>query len=169
VAWSALDAVLASKPDMYGVWLSKQSSGFCATGSQMARVHASRENRCPICGLVERAAHLNVCPSVVRTRLPTEGTELLENWLYQDGRTDRELAYWLIKYILFGGTQHMASLGPMSSFFRKILSISRQCPARCIGLRSAKTLLDGGNSWKAKSPMKLLRFGTHIVPHHLAA
>jgi hypothetical protein len=99
VAWSALDAVMASKPDVYGVWLSKQSSGFCATGSQtqMARVHASRENRCPNCGLVERAAHLNVCPSVVRTRLLTEGTELLENWLYQDGRTDRELAYWLIK------------------------------------------------------------------------
>ena len=115
VAWSALDAVLASKPDMYGVWLSKQSSGFCATGSQMARVHASRENRCPNCGLVERAAHLNVCPSVVRTRLLTEGTELLENWLYQDGRTDGELAYWLIKYILFRGTQPMASLGPMSS------------------------------------------------------
>ena len=115
VAWSALDAVLASKPDMYGVWLSKQSSGFCATGSQMARVHASRENRCPNCGLVERAAHLNVCPSVVRTRLLTEGTELLENRLYQDGRTDGELAYWLIKYILFRGTQPMASLGPMSS------------------------------------------------------
>ena len=115
VAWSALDAVLASKPDMYGVWLSKQSSGFCATGSQMARVHASRENRCPNCGLVERAAHLNVCPSVVRTRLLTEGMELLENWLYQDGRTDGELAYWIIKYILFRGTQPMASLGPMSS------------------------------------------------------
>ena len=35
--------------------------------------------------------------------------------IYQDGRTDRELANWLIKYILFRGTRPMASLGPMSN------------------------------------------------------
>jgi len=80
----------------------------------MARMNASRENKCPNCGLVERATHLNVCPSVARTRLLTEGTELLENWLYQDCRTNRELAYWLIKYILLRGTRPMASLRPMS-------------------------------------------------------
>jgi hypothetical protein len=69
------------------------------------------------------SAHHNVCPSVVRTRLLTEGTELLENWLYQYGRTDRELAYWLIKYILFRGTRPMASLGPMSNIMhRAVLS-----------------------------------------------
>jgi len=86
-----------------------------ASGSQMARVHARRENKCPTCGFVERAAHLNVCPSVTQTRLLTEGTELLENWLYPDGRTNRELGYWVIKYILFRGNQPMASLGPMSN------------------------------------------------------
>jgi hypothetical protein len=31
VAWSTLDAVLRTKPDMFQVWLSKQLIGICAT------------------------------------------------------------------------------------------------------------------------------------------
>ena len=71
------------------------------------------DDKCPNCGLVEKAEHLNVCPSESRTKLPEEGVELLEQWLGQDACTNSELAYWIPKYILFQGQHLMASLGPM--------------------------------------------------------
>ena len=73
------------------------------------------DDKCPNCGLVEKAAHLNICPSEARTKLLEEGMELLEQWLSQDACTDAEIAYWIPKYILFRGQRPMASLGPMSA------------------------------------------------------
>ena len=39
VDWRALDKCLASKSDMYGMWLTKQSTGTCATRYNMARLY----------------------------------------------------------------------------------------------------------------------------------
>ena len=38
VAWDSLRDCLDGKPDMYCVWLSKQSTGICATRSNMSRL-----------------------------------------------------------------------------------------------------------------------------------
>ena len=114
VDWAALNKTLASKPDMYGIWLSKQSSGCCATRTHMKRLQDNLDNKCPNCGRKEDAAHLMRCPSENRTKLLTEDVEHLSTWLQGDGRTNYELAYWIPKYILFRGTRPMATLGPMS-------------------------------------------------------
>lgn len=114
VDWRSLDRALATKSDMYGIWLTKQSTGTCATRYNMARLQDLVDNKCPNCGMVEKAEHLNRCPSEGRTQLLTEGVEALEEWMRQDGRTDSELAYYLPKYILLRGTRMFSSLGPMS-------------------------------------------------------
>ena len=67
---------------MYGLWLSKQSSGSCATRYNMARraktLQGRLDDKCPNCGLMEKAKHLNVCPNESRTKLLEEGVKLLE-------------------------------------------------------------------------------------------
>ena len=71
VTWELLHAMLEPKPDMYGLWLAKQSSDMCAMRYNMARrsktLQGRLDNKCPNCGLVEKAAHLNVCPSEAGT------------------------------------------------------------------------------------------------------
>ena len=114
VDWVALDKTLASKPDMYGIWLSKQSAGCCATRAHMKRLQDDLDNKCPNYGRREDASHLMRCPSENRTKLLTEDVEQLSTWLQQNRRTNYELAYWILKYILFRGTRPMATLGPMS-------------------------------------------------------
>jgi hypothetical protein len=137
---------------MYGVWLSKQSSGFCATGSQMARVHASRENRCSNCGL---SRELHTSMSALASKLGCS----LRGW-----------TSWRIVCIKMVAPIGSLLTGSSSTFCfmaHVLWHLLALCPTQCIGLRSAKTLLDGGNSWEAKSLRKLLRFRTHIVPYHL--
>ena len=51
-----------------------------------------------ICGQREIADHLMLYPNQDRTRLLKEQTENLEEWLYQDKKTEPELAYWIPKY-----------------------------------------------------------------------
>jgi hypothetical protein len=119
VAWDSLHDVLERKPDMFQLWLTKQSSGMCATRVHMSRLHDLLDNKCPNCGREERADHLNQCPSEYRTRLITEETESLEQWMRADSRTDSELAFYIPKYILFRGMRSMSSLGPMSARMAK--------------------------------------------------
>ena len=69
---------------------------------------------CPKCGRTEMAAHLCLCPSKDRTKLFLESTDELQDWLDQDNKTERELAYWIPKYILMRGTKNMAEMGCMS-------------------------------------------------------
>ena len=80
---------------MYGMWLTKQSTGTCATRYNMAR-------------LQDLVWIINV-----------KSVESLVAWMEQDNRTDEELKYYLPKYILLRGTRSMASLGPMSLVMRR--------------------------------------------------
>ena len=99
VDWELLDATLDKKPDGYKIWLSKQHTGFCGTRLQVSYYQGlqGKQALCPNCGRKETAAHLCLCPSEDRTRLFMESTEELQDWLLQDDKTGRELAYWLPK------------------------------------------------------------------------
>ena len=120
LVWASLHKTLASKPDMYGIWLSKQSSGCCATRVHiLKRLQDHLDNKCPNCGRQEQASHLMVCPSKDRTKLLEEGVEQLTTWLHEDSRTNTELAYWIPKYVIFRGQRLMATLGPMSHAMRQ--------------------------------------------------
>ena len=57
------------------------------------------------------AEHLIVCPDADRTRLLTEQTGNLREWLENDNKTDLELAYWKIKYILLRGDKPFSENG----------------------------------------------------------
>ena len=115
VGWDWLHQVLASKPIMFRLWLSKQHSNFCATGLQLKRCKLSDDDRCPSCwSRKERARHLCECPSDSRTTLFLDNVADLESWLTLNNNTDPELAYWLIKYIMGRGKLKFAELGQLS-------------------------------------------------------
>ena len=67
VAWWALYKCLVYKPDRYGIWLLKQSSGVCATRYNMARLQDHLDNWCSNCWQVDKASYLNACPSEAQT------------------------------------------------------------------------------------------------------
>ena len=102
VDWDLLDTTLDKKPDGYKMWLSKQHTGFCGTRLQVSYYQGleGKQAWCPNCGRKEMAAHLCLCPSEDRTKLFIESTEELQDWLFKDDKTGRELAHWLPKYIL---------------------------------------------------------------------
>ena len=116
VSWKSLDATLKTKPDNFGLWLSKQSAGVCATRANLARIQDLLDDKCPNCEQrQETASHLNVCPDAGRQRLFEEGVEALSTWMHQGGKTDPELAYWVPKYLLLRGATKFAAMGPMSA------------------------------------------------------
>ena len=99
---------------MYGVWLTKQASGWCATRVNMARIQDLLDDKCPNYQTTqETASHLNQCPDEGRTQLFNEGAEHHTKWLHQDNRTDPELTYWIPKYLLLCGTSSFALVGTM--------------------------------------------------------
>ena len=115
VAWDALDDMLHTKPPGYRIWLTKQQSGFCATGVQMKRWFGAENDRCPNClSPAERADHLCRCPSEERTQLLHDSTADLEKWMRLDDNTYHEILYLVPKYILCRGTIRFADLGSMS-------------------------------------------------------
>jgi hypothetical protein len=112
-----VELALKNKPDMYKVWRSKQTSGFCETRVRVGMYsgEVSPDERCPNCGRQEMAAHLRLCPDDNRTRLLIENVDKLSKWLDTDSRTDPELAYWIPKCILMQGEKPFSTLGYMSS------------------------------------------------------
>ena len=53
-------------------------------------------------------------PCEDRTRLINDNADELPKWLYIDGRTEPQLAYWVPKYIKYRGTVKCVDLGDMS-------------------------------------------------------
>ena len=123
VSWASMDSALASKPDRYSLWLSKQASGWCATRQQMGRMQDLLDDKCPTCQrVVETSQHLNISPDEGRTQLFRESVELSEKWLHQGNRTDPELAYWIPKYLLFRGQKKISDMGVMSPALQRAAS-----------------------------------------------
>jgi len=104
VAWDAFDATLDLKGQMYRLWLSKQSSGFCGTQVMVSHWDKDRDGLCPDCGKQETASHLNLCSETDRTHLLHDMVNNLQDWL-DNNYTHPELAYWLPKCILLRGTR----------------------------------------------------------------
>jgi hypothetical protein len=110
IDWEARNKALESKPDMFKTWLCKQSSGFCATGTNMQRWFGDDITNCPNCGKSgEDAAHLLHCPDAGRFGLFRQEVSSLKQWLQQP-HTHPELACLLPQYILGRGAVKFASL-----------------------------------------------------------
>jgi hypothetical protein len=115
VDWEHLDLAMKTKTDMYKIWRSKQTSGFCGTRVQVGQYLGipGQGKRCPNCGRRETATHLLLCISKDRTQLLIDNADKLEKWLEKDGSTDQNLAYWIPKYILMRGNKPFADMGTM--------------------------------------------------------
>jgi hypothetical protein len=102
VSWSSLDASIHLKPDMFQVWLAKQCIRICATRLNMARIQGLLDDNCTNCchpgGTND---HLNHCPDPGRTLLFRDRVPKISRWMYEQSRTDAELAYWVGKYLIF--------------------------------------------------------------------
>jgi hypothetical protein len=116
VNWEHLKQALKNKADMYKIWRSKQTSGFCGTQVKvrMYSGESAPDKKCPNCGRREMDAHLMLCPDNNRTRLLIENVDKLSKWLDTGGRTDPELTYWIPKYILMQGDKLVLTMGCMS-------------------------------------------------------
>ena len=68
----------------------------------------------------ETAAHLCVCTNEDRTRLLKEMVDDFEIWMNKNCTTNKEIAYWVPKYILFRGTRKFEELGMMSVHMKEI-------------------------------------------------
>jgi hypothetical protein len=71
VDWEHLDLALQTKSDLYKIWRSKQTSGFCGTCVQVGRYTGqdSPDKRYPNSPCQETAAHLMRCPGKNRMQL----------------------------------------------------------------------------------------------------
>jgi hypothetical protein len=94
VDWQAIAAALKGKPDTFGLWLSKQAIGVCATRKNL-------DDRCPNCGSPHKDnKHLNHCTDPSRCGLFCEDVRQLKQWLYHNTQTDPELVFWISYYLL---------------------------------------------------------------------
>ena len=104
---------------MYGVWLAKQTTGWCATRRNMSRIMDCLDDKCPNC-LVgpERSTHLNTCKDPGHTHQFNKDIDDLHQWMRKT--TDPELCYWIIQYLLLCGERTMLDLGKKSPAMTEI-------------------------------------------------
>jgi hypothetical protein len=109
VDWDQRDACLRGKPEMYQLWLSKQSTGFCATGVNMGRWFDATVTSCPNCSSPkETAGHLLRCKDVGRTKLFKDTIISLEEWM-ESHYTDPRLARAVSLFLQHRGNRKFAS------------------------------------------------------------
>ena len=115
IDWAALSSALAPKPDMYGVWLAKQTIGVCATRRNMTKIGGGLDDRCPncLCG-PERNDHLLRCSDPGRTELFDDDVRNLQTWMIGRANTNDEIADKIYTYLMLRGEVTMGELGNMS-------------------------------------------------------
>ncbi len=64
--------------------------------------------------------HIMLCPDKDCTKLLTENVNELIEWMAQDNRTNPEILYWILKYILMRGDKPLSEIGAMSHQFKAI-------------------------------------------------
>jgi hypothetical protein len=82
--WEAFGAALQSVPAGMQRWISKTTSGFCATGVMMHRRKERSSPACPRCGMREDVEHIWRCMRDT-SELWTKALENLRHWLTEHG------------------------------------------------------------------------------------
>lgn len=122
VDWAGLHAALKNKPDTFGIWLAKQGIGVCATRRNTARIDKKLDDVCPNClRVTERSDHLNLCTEVGRSTLFEASVDGVEEWLYRKGRTDSEMAFWIVAILRLRGRTAGICLERMAPDVRQVV------------------------------------------------
>ena len=64
--------------------------------------------------------HLMLCSDEDCTRLLIESVNELTEWMARDNKTNPEILYWILKYILMRGVKSLSDLGIMSPQFKAL-------------------------------------------------
>ena len=121
VDWIARDKVLSRKPDMFCMWVFKQSSGFISSGKNMRRWFGSEHSQCPNCGKEdEDAQHLMHCPDPSRYALFREEAQKLTVWLEMN-HTDPILAKIISRYVMIRGSSRLSDFSDASPEYYKFV------------------------------------------------
>ena len=111
VDWRARERAQRKRPEMFGVWLAKQESGFCRTQRHTSRIQNILDDRCPNClRSGEDSKHLNRCTDPGRVKLFRECVRKLEKWMNRGRQTDPRLATLIKDYLMHRGFETMESL-----------------------------------------------------------
>ena len=68
----------------------------------------------PIVVRLKKTEHICAYPCEDRTLLFNENTEELGAWLFGNGRTEPQIAYWIPNFIIFRGNVTFSGTGDMS-------------------------------------------------------
>ena len=97
-------------PQMFRVWLTRQTSGFAGTNCQLSRTTQGVRNRCPCCGhRDESMAHITRCKDPGRQKMFRESTMQLVDWLLTTDM-DFDLVAMIQAYLCTSGDGSMLEL-----------------------------------------------------------
>lgn len=112
VYWDGVERLFKRSPEMWSVWATKQTSGFCAANHMLARFKTGVIDACPNCGFTpERAHHIHFCSDPGRLSVFHSSVTKLTDWLVEQ-KTDPELVRLLTAYLRSRGSRPMLSLSP---------------------------------------------------------
>lgn len=133
--WDSLHLTIQQKNEMYSLWLAKQASKFCDTGTrkQVARMTEGADDRC-----------LN-CLAPLCTQQFEELVSELTKWWLQKEHTHPEIAFWLPRNLLA-----TTAPSPICLLTMVRLVWTSECHHKWRQLLSVKTRLVGITCLKVK-------------------
>ena len=107
VWWQGVGRSMLSFPQMFRVFVTKQTSSFCGTNRQLSRINPSVKNVCPSCGCRnESARHITRCRDDVRAQMFAISVGDLVKWM-ESTRVDVALIRLVRDYLLARGSLTM--------------------------------------------------------------
>ena len=117
VDWDSVQGTLKAAPEMWSVWATKQTSGFCATNHHLRHIDGTTVDKCPNCSCSpERADHISRCLDSGRSRLFESSVQDLREWFGRQ-RTAPLLAHMACAYLRARGGRSMTSYAVAGSPF----------------------------------------------------
>lgn len=112
VYWDGVYKLNTTLPKMFGVWLTKHTSHFCATNRHANRIDKEVANICPSCGKEdETVAHIVRCKDSGRLEMLRVSVQELVDWLDKMD-TDEDLIEMIQEYLLAQGEKRMVDCSP---------------------------------------------------------
>jgi hypothetical protein len=88
VYWDGIEQVMKQSPTMFGVWVTKQVSGFCGTNHMLNTIYGTEADVCPNCGTSpERATHVFACRDPGRASVFYSSVDSLLEWMQSSALT----------------------------------------------------------------------------------
>ena len=121
VYWDGMEKLMASVPEMFAIWATKQTSGCCATNHHLRHIDGVTEDRCPNCKCSpERADHISRCLDPGCARLFETSVQSLREWLARQ-RTSPALNNLICHYLRGRGRKTLRTIAPSGPRFSSLV------------------------------------------------